>query len=185
MYAVEYYCSSCDDKGYKDPTDHDLELYESAGKELEEEWDELPIPEQDRYQGSSDRAWNHGYHKYHEMFNDRQLLLLGRLLNEIDDIEDQNVKEFLLTTFSAMLESNNMFCMYNRVANKLEPIYNYNTIIARHTLLKVIYGAVSTVVARSRGCSIRRRPRRNGVRARSRNTSTRTGTLRISRCRLR
>jgi len=28
MYAVEYYCSSCDDKGYKDPTDHDLELYE-------------------------------------------------------------------------------------------------------------------------------------------------------------
>jgi len=52
------------------------------------------------------------------MFNDRQLLLLGRLLNEIDDIEDQNVKEFLLTTFSAMLESNNMFCMYNRVAKQ-------------------------------------------------------------------
>lgn len=133
MYAVEYYCDSCDEKGYKDPTDHDLELYEKASQELEEEWDELPIPEQDRYQGSSDRAWNHGYHKYHQMFNDRQLLLLGRLLHEIDDIEDQNVKEFLLTTFSAMLESNNMFCMYNRVANKLEPIYNYNTIIARHT----------------------------------------------------
>jgi len=83
------------------------------------------------------------------MFNDRQLLLLGRLLNEIDDIEDQNVKEFLLTTFSAMLESNNMFCMYNRVANK-QPFITITRLSPATHLLKVIYGAVSTVVARSR-----------------------------------
>lgn len=126
IYAVEYYCRSCDEKGYRSPTHHDHELYQRASAELKKEWDSLPIPTQERYRGTSDFAHNHGYHYYYQMFNDRQLLLLGRLINGIDDIENQNIKEFFLLAFSATLEANNEFCMYNRSYNKIEPMFNYN-----------------------------------------------------------
>jgi adenine-specific DNA methylase len=66
------------------------------------------------------------------MFNDRQLLLISKLLAEIDQIEDQNVKEFLLLAFSSATEFNNMLCEYNRTANKLEGVYKRHTILSRH-----------------------------------------------------
>jgi adenine-specific DNA methylase len=142
MYATEYYCESCDEKGYKSIENYDIELYQRASRKLKQERDELPIPEQKRYQGSFDRASNHGYEYYHQMFNDRQLLLLGRLISVIDDISNQNIKEFLLLTFSNMLESNNMFCMYRTGKNHLAPIYNNNLITPRHTTVENnIWGA--------------------------------------------
>jgi len=131
LYAVEYYCKSCDEKGYKSANDSDADLYEQASSRLEEEWEDLPIPTQKRYHGSSDFAWDHGYHYYHQMFNDRQLLALGRLLDAIDDIEDQNIRELLLLTFSATLRANNMLCMYEKSYNKLQPSM-IDTIIPRH-----------------------------------------------------
>jgi adenine-specific DNA methylase len=66
------------------------------------------------------------------MFNSRQLLCLSKLLREIDDINNQNVKEFLLLAFSDSLAFHNMFTEYHRVYNKLEGIYKRHTITARH-----------------------------------------------------
>ena len=43
------------------------------------------------------------------MFNERQLLALSTLLNEINKKEDQVLKEMLLLTFSHTLEANNLF----------------------------------------------------------------------------
>ena len=43
------------------------------------------------------------------MFNERQLLALSTLLNEINKEEDQVLKEMLLLTFSHTLEANNLF----------------------------------------------------------------------------
>ncbi|WP_424008704.1 DUF1156 domain-containing protein [Haloferax denitrificans] len=132
LFAIEYYCPETGEKGYKEPDEFDRELVSKAQAELEDSRDELPIPQQERYRGSSDRARKHGYEYYHQMFNDRQLLLLSKLLSEINKIEDQNVKEFLLLAFSSATEFNNMLCEYNRTANKLEGVYKRHTILSRH-----------------------------------------------------
>ena len=132
LFAIEYYCPETGEKGYKSPTEFDFDRIEAAKTELAEIREELPIPEIERYRGSSDRVRNHGFETYDQLFNDRQLLCLGKLLNEIDAIENQNVKEFLLLAFSSSLEFNNILCEYNRTANKLEGIYKRHTITARH-----------------------------------------------------
>jgi len=46
------------------------------------------------------------------MFNERQLLCLSRLLEEILKIPDINIRELMLIAFSDCLDANNMFCKY-------------------------------------------------------------------------
>ena len=133
LYAIEYYCPETDEKGYKSVEEFDLNLFSEAEQELEEKQEELPIPTTERYRGSSDRARNHGYERYDQMFNARQLLSLSKLLREIDSIDDQNVKEFLLLAFSDTTTFNNMFCEYHTSANKIQGMYKRHTITARHT----------------------------------------------------
>lgn len=133
LYALEYYCHKTDKKGYKSVGEFDQNLFADAKTELGEKRDSLPLPTQERYAGSSDRARNHGYETYDQMFNARQLLCLGKLLNQIDAIENQNIKEFLLLTFSDSLTFNNMFCEYHKSANKIQGIYKRHTITARNT----------------------------------------------------
>jgi adenine-specific DNA methylase len=132
LYAVEYYCPNTGEKGYKSVEQFDRDLFAEAEAELEEIEDELPIPTTERYVGSSDRARNHGYETYDQMFNPRQRLGLGKLLREIDRIDDQNVKEFLLLAFSDSLTFHNMFCEYHKTANKIQGMYKRHTITARH-----------------------------------------------------
>jgi len=133
MYAVEYYCPQHDEKGYKSISEFDRDLYVEAKNELERQRDELPIPTTERYRGSSDRARNHGYERYDQMFNDRQLLCLSRLLLKIGHIDNPNLREFLLLAFSSSLAYNNSFCEYDKPYNKLTGIYKRHTITARHT----------------------------------------------------
>jgi adenine-specific DNA methylase len=57
------------------------------------------------------------------MFNERQLLCLGSLLEEILKIEDVNLKEFMLLTFSDSINANNFFCFYNKGRYELEPLF--------------------------------------------------------------
>jgi adenine-specific DNA methylase len=133
LFAIEYYCPETDEKGYKSATEFDRELFAEAEAELEEKRDELPIPTTERYRGSSDRARNHGFDRYDQMFNARQLLSLSKLLSAIEDINDQNIKEFLLLAFSDATTFNNMFCEYHVSANKIQGMYKRHTITARHT----------------------------------------------------
>ncbi|SIS18991.1 DUF1156 domain-containing protein [Natronorubrum thiooxidans] len=133
LYAVEYYCPEADEKGYKPATEFDRNLFAEASNELDDKRDDLPFPTTERYRGSSDRARKHGFKTYDQMFNDRQLLCLSKLLAEIDEIENQNLKEYLLLAFSSSLAYNNVFCEYDKPYNKLTGIYKRHTITARHT----------------------------------------------------
>ncbi|KOX91594.1 adenine-specific DNA methylase [Haloarcula rubripromontorii] len=133
LYAVEYYCPEADEKGYKSATEFDRNLFAEASAELDEKQDDLPYPTTERYRGSSDRARKHGFETYDQMFNDRQLLCLSKLLAEINGLDDQNLKEFLLLAFSSSLAYNNLFCEYDKPYNKLTGIYKRHTITARHT----------------------------------------------------
>ena len=124
LYGVEYYCPHCDLKGYKAADEDDRALYRAAARELAQIGDTLPLPDQEVPPGQKTRELlNHGYHNFRDMFNARQLLCLGRLLEETLEIADENVKEVILLTFSTFLDYSNMFCLYNRAANKVEHLF--------------------------------------------------------------
>ncbi|MBC8446494.1 MAG: DUF1156 domain-containing protein [Chloroflexi bacterium] len=117
MFAIEYYCSPCDARGYKRIDPPDVALYEQARAELAERlpnWLGRLIPDQEiPVEGRSDpRPVSHNYRYFHQMFNERQLLCLGYLLEGILRVEDENRREYSLIAFSNALTANNMFCRY-------------------------------------------------------------------------
>ena len=130
MFAIEYYCRTCERegykrRGYKPAYAEDLALFAEAKAEFERRKDELLFPRQKiPTEGRSDpRPVNYGYEYWHQMFNERQLLCLGMLLDAILRISDTNIRELLVMTLSDAVNANNLFCKYNAPAQKLEPLF--------------------------------------------------------------
>jgi len=124
IYAVEYYCPYCGERGYKKADEYDHKLFLMAKEEFEQREKELLIPKQELPDGYNTRqAKNFNYKYFHEMFNERQLLCLSMLLKDILKIEDENVKEFMILAFSDCINSNNMFCIYNKSRREAEPLF--------------------------------------------------------------
>jgi adenine-specific DNA methylase len=105
LYGVEYYCPHCDLKGYKAADDDDKALYWNAARKLKEVGDTLPLPDQEIPEGkeTTPRLPNWGYYNFRDMFNARQLLCLGQLLQAIVEIENVNIQELMLLTLSVGL----------------------------------------------------------------------------------
>jgi len=133
MYAIEFYCHACDQnnnprlmhgRGYKAPDSADYELLKKAESEYESEVQYLPIPDVAIPQGvETRRVLNHGYVKFRDLFNARQLLNLGKIYRWILSIEDWNLKEFLVLAFSNCLKYNNMLCKYNGTRGFITDIF--------------------------------------------------------------
>lgn len=127
MYAVEYFCS-VHGRGYKSADDYDIKLFQKAKKELEGNWDNLIgkyIPSQEIPDGQeTHRLFGYNYRYFYDMFNERQLLCISSLLKEILSIDDQNIKEYFLATFSTILEYNNMLCRYVQTMRYLENLFS-------------------------------------------------------------
>lgn len=125
MFALEYYCPR-DGRGYKRAEAEDRELFDAARAEFQRREPELLYPRQEiPTEGRSDpRPVNYGYQYFYQMFNERQLLCLSMLLEEILKIKDQNVMEFMILTFSSILETNNGFCRYNAHRDEIEPLFS-------------------------------------------------------------
>ncbi|MCL4458818.1 MAG: hypothetical protein M1136_04200 [Chloroflexi bacterium] len=113
LHALEGYCDSCR-RFFKRVGSDDIALWERAKREYKEWEDKLLIPHQNiPTEGRSDpRPVNHGYTHFKDMFNERQLLCLSHLLEEILKIADTNIRELMLIAFSDCLDANNMFCKY-------------------------------------------------------------------------
>ncbi|MEM4521369.1 MAG: DNA methyltransferase [Candidatus Bathyarchaeia archaeon] len=127
MYAIEYYCPKCDERGYKRAERYDHELYLKAKNEFEKNKDKLLFPRQKIPEGEKTREpLNYNYQYFYQMFNERQLLCLSTLLEEILKIEDENIREFMILTFSDCVNSNNMFCKYNALYRKIEPLFGHH-----------------------------------------------------------
>ena len=150
LFAIEYYCTDCDDegkdrsvyKGFKKPSPADRERYESASDQwetdetLQEYAPEGSIPEgaitaASRISGND--IFRHGFQNWRDMFNDRQLYCLSTLLRAIDDIDDQQIKEYLLLAFSDSLLFQNSFGRYNSAGRKIEGILGRNSYTPRGT----------------------------------------------------
>ena len=140
LYALEYYCPTCNDhggekssvKGYKRAEDADHELFEQA----REEWESSPelheyVPSEEIPPGHmvSERnpVFDHGYEKWSDMFNERQLLCLSSILQAIDDVKGQNQREYLLLAFSETLNYSNMMSIYQPSTNKGVNIFKSNS----------------------------------------------------------
>ncbi|RXK47780.1 DUF1156 domain-containing protein [Halorientalis pallida] len=140
MYALEYYCPTCDENGlgknaikdYKTTSEEDIERFRKA-KERFEESDTLQqyIPHEEIPHGHMTAVRNpifdHGYKDWKDMFNPRQLFCMARLLQEIDNIDDQNVKEYILLAFSQSLNYNSMMGGYHHGHNSITNIFKSNS----------------------------------------------------------
>ncbi len=124
LHALEGYCPTCG-RFFKRVDEADLALWEAARAECVAQWDDLLIPHQlIPTAGRSDpRPVNHGYAYFWQMFNERQLLSLSILLEEILRLPDQNVRELMLLAFSDCLESNNIFCKYEIEYHKVSVLF--------------------------------------------------------------
>ena len=144
LYAIEYYCRSCEDegkerstyKGYKAATEEDRAKFDRtseawhAAEDLSAYVPQGEIPEgaitaASRINGND--VFRHGYETWSDMFNDRQLYCLSTLLSAIDDVDDQTIKEYLLLAFSDSLMFQNNFSIYNISGTKIEGIFRQNT----------------------------------------------------------
>jgi putative DNA methylase len=147
LYAIEYYCTECDDegrerstfKGYKAATGEDIAQFDRATNAWEstDDLDEYAprgeIPEgaiTASSQINGNDVFRHGYDTWRDMFNDRQLYCLSTLLSAIDDT-DQMIKEYLLLAFSDMLMFQNNFALYNVSGTKIEGIFRQNSYTPR------------------------------------------------------
>jgi putative DNA methylase len=140
LYAVEYYCMTCDKqdreksvhKGYKKADDSDKHLFEEAKKEWHTRTDlHAYVPDEKIPEGhmTSERnpVFDHGYEQWIDMFNERQLLSLSKILKSIHSLTSSNEREFLLTVFSNSLCTNNAFTGYDRSYNKIQHIFKTNS----------------------------------------------------------
>jgi len=142
LFAVEYYCRECESngcdkstyKGYKAPTIEDKNLVEKARQDWEARTDlHQYVPDESIPEGHipTDRnpIFDHGYDKWTDMFNHRQLLSLSLLMRSIDNVSDSNLRDYLLLTFGDSLMFQNNFSIYNLQRNNIEGIFRMNSFV--------------------------------------------------------
>lgn len=140
LIALEYYCPVCDEqgltnekvKGYKGVEEFDQQKFSEAKSEWERKRDlRKYIPQQAIREGHmvSERnpVFDHGYSDWIDMWNERQLLSLSKLLKGIDEIEDKNIREFFLLAFTDSLRGNTMMVNYQIGGNAITNLFKSNS----------------------------------------------------------
>ncbi len=129
LFAISYVNPKLGSREFKRAEKYDFNLYTEAVADFASVASRLPIvrdeiPVHNRF---DPRPVSFGYHKYSEMFNERQLLCLGTILSEILRVRDANNREYLLLAFSDCLASNNWFCSYAFGYRKLTPLFGIHS----------------------------------------------------------
>ena len=128
LFGIEYQCPTCyplkPGRQFKAPDASDRRRYNDAVAILAEVGDSLLIPDDEIPTGDeTTRLHRWGYKRYREMFNDRQLLGLGLLLNEIAAVKDTRIRQALATVFSDFLRYQNLLGRYDTYALKCQDIF--------------------------------------------------------------
>jgi len=127
LFGIEYSCSNCEThKGrwFKTADQSDLARYERATESLRKAKG-LPCPQEEIPDGDeTKRLHRWGYRTYREMFNERQLLSLGLLVERIRAVEGPEERRALATVFSDFLRYQNMLCRYDTYALKCQDIFS-------------------------------------------------------------
>lgn len=138
-YAIHGYCPACEedgepyngrffDKVMEIPINRAISEWEGRKEsDLKHYWPNNEI--QFGHETHQRQDFNgHGYSHWWKMFNKRQLLVLSQLLKTIDLHQNSSweTKEALLGAFQQYLRNQNMFCIWNAQADKLEPHFSNN-----------------------------------------------------------
>ncbi len=104
-----------------------------------QEWDERKAKDLSGYWPTSDIPFGHmthqrqplpahGYHRWSQMFNARQLIVLATILRKIvsESAISEEVREAALGAFQQYLRNQNMFCFWDRGYDKLVPHMSNN-----------------------------------------------------------
>ena len=132
-------------KFFKRFSSQDLAKYQYAKEIWETQKATLPYPKSEVPVGEKTKSGliAHHYNYWYQMFNERQLLTLSTLLDEIDKEESQIMKEMLLSPFFVMMESYNMFTRYNFGGDKSEGVFARHDYQPKNTPLEgSIWGSV-------------------------------------------
>lgn len=132
-FAIEYLDPETHRRVFKVPDAIDLARYEAARQTLEAQLLTLPIPDREIPLSNREdlRPTTHGYAFYRQLFNARQLLALGWLLEWISAIPDYEVRNYFVLAFSDALAANNLLCSFAFGYDKLTPLFGlhaYNMI---------------------------------------------------------
>lgn len=128
MYGMEYRCAHCypqvKGRQFKTPDAEDRARIERAYQLLAANRDELLIPDESIPAGDeTSRLHRWGYHRWSELFSDRQLLGLGLLMRRIGEVENDEARYALATVFSDFLRYQNLLCRYDTYALKCQDIF--------------------------------------------------------------
>ena len=128
MFALEFSYSGENGRPkryYKKAAKEDLCRFNDAASAFESEKDSLPYPVAKIFAKNrfDSRPISHGYVRYDQLFNARQLYCLSVILKEIMSEPDRTVKEYLLLAFSDSLASNNQLVSYAFGYQKITPLF--------------------------------------------------------------
>lgn len=128
MFAIEYHCRTCkpnhQGRFFKRPDPEDFATFENAAGMLERTGMNH-VPEDEILPGDeTDRLLRWGYRRYREMFNERQLLGLELSCRAITEVEDERIRNALITNLSDLLRYQNMLCRYDTMALKSLDIFS-------------------------------------------------------------
>lgn len=129
LFAIEYRCVTCypsiEGRQFKALDAADLARAASAAERLADIEAQLTIPDDEIPAGDeTSRLPRWGYHKFRDLFDDRQLLGLGLLLDTIRGIDDVRVRHALATVFSDFLRYQDLLGRYDTCALKCHDIFS-------------------------------------------------------------
>ncbi len=129
--AIEFFCPECGIRDYKSVTKEDLALFHEVQTLFNKQKEKLSYPREflpDEGKNISNLK-NYGFKRFSDLFNERQLLSLSLLLDSISKVSNQNIKEFLLTSFSSSLEFHTVICPYNYTMKQIVNVFNYQSFL--------------------------------------------------------
>jgi putative DNA methylase len=129
LFALEYHCGACKQRDgrrgrfFKGADAKDHARYAAAVKQLEEADSayipEIKIPDGDE----TSRLHRWGYAQFRDLHNDRQLLGLSLLAQEINR-QPEDLRSALATVFSDFIRYQNMVCRYDTAALKILDVFS-------------------------------------------------------------
>ena len=130
-YAIQY-LTAHGERQIKETDTADAQKVEQAREQLEQQFEDLPLPTQKIPSGDkTSRLTARRYERYHDLFSDRQLLTYATLFQRATEIENQNIAEFLITGISHSLKRGSTLTKWDYSDNKATNVFSRQSYIPR------------------------------------------------------
>ena len=150
MYAIQGYCPTCDARNLpysgrffdlpdsRTCTAAQREWSQRCEDDLAMFWPRSELPYGFMTHHLNGGIPNHGFTHWWKMFNARQLLVHTQLLKAVVTIGKSSspATEAVLGAFQQYLRNQNMFCIWNQQADKLEPMFSNNNFHPKSTVVE-------------------------------------------------